>query len=217
GGLGGGVGGRGRPRGGGGGKDGGGVEGIDAGRRAGVGGPDEVGVIGVDNDEILCTLSNPPLSSVDIDAPRIGYEAAALLSRMMAGKPAPVETVLLAPRGVVARASTDVLATADRDLAGAIRFLREHAWEGLRSKELARRAHLARRTLERRVYQLLGRSPKEEMMRIRLERAKQLLTETDLPVGAIAKKCGFSGKYFSQAFQAKLGLTPGRYRHITQT
>jgi LacI family transcriptional regulator len=67
------------------------------------------------------------------------------------------------------------------------------------------------------VYQLLGRSPKEEMMRIRLERAKQLLTETTLPVGVVAEKCGFSqAKYFSHVFHARLGLTPGQYRHNTQ-
>jgi LacI family transcriptional regulator len=194
-----------------------GLQVTDACRRAKVLVPDEVAVIGVDNDEILCNLSNPPLSSVDINTPRIGYEAAALLSRMMAGKPAPAHAVLLAPRGVVARASTDVLATGDRELAAAIRFLREHACEGLRLKELPPRTLLSRRTLERRVYQLLGRSPQKEMMRIRLERAKQLLTETNLPVGAVAEKCGFSqAKYFSQVFHAKLGLTPGQYRNNTQ-
>jgi LacI family transcriptional regulator len=194
-----------------------GLQVIDACRRAKVRVPDEVAVIGVDDDEILCNLSNPPLSSVDINAPRIGYEAAALLGRMMAGKAAPAQMVLLAPRGVVARASTDVLATADRELAAAVRFLREHACEGLRLKELPSRTALSGRTLERRVYQLLGRSPKEEMMRIRLERAKQLLTETNLPVSSVAEKCGFSeAKYFSHVFHARLGLTPGQYRHNTQ-
>jgi LacI family transcriptional regulator len=118
---------------------------------------------------------------------------------------------------VVARASTDVLATGDRDLVAAIRFLREHACECLRLKELPARTALSSRTLERRVYQLLGRSPKEEIMRVRLERAKQLLTETSLPVGAVAERCGFSqAKYFSHVFHARLGLTPGEYRHSTQ-
>jgi LacI family transcriptional regulator len=194
-----------------------GIQVTDACRRAKVLVPDEVAVIGVDNDEILSNLSNPPLSSVDINTPRIGYEAAALLSRMMAGKPAPAQPVFLAPRGVVARGSTDVLATSDRDLALAIRFLREHACEGLRLKEAPSQILLSLRTLERRTYELLGRSPREEVMRVRLERAKQLLTETDLLVGVIAAKSGFSqAKYFSQAFHAKLGVTPGQYRQDTQ-
>lgn len=194
-----------------------GLQVIDACRRAKVLVPEEVAVIGVDNDEVLCNLSNPPLSSIDINTTQVGYEAAALLSRMMAGEPAPAQVVLLAPRGVIARASTDVLATDDHELAVAVHFLRDHACEGLSVKELPARTPLPRRTLERRVYRLLGRSPKDEIMRIRLERAKQLLAETTLPVGVIADKCGFSqAKYFSQVFHAKLGLTPGRYRHDTQ-
>ena len=108
---------------------------LDACRRVNVLVPDEVAVIGVDNDEILCNLSSPPLSSVDINTQQVGYEAAALLERMMAGRPAPEQPLLLAPRGVVARESTDVLATEDRELAAAIRHIREHACEGLRLKD----------------------------------------------------------------------------------
>jgi len=193
-----------------------GLQVTDACRRAGVTVPDEVAVIGVDNDEILCHLASPPLSSVDINTPRIGYEAAALLGRLMAGQPPPAQPVWLAPRGVVARASTDVLATGDRELALAIRLLRARACEGLRLKELPARTLLSLRTLERRASELLGRSPKEEVMRVRLERAKELLAETDLPVGSVAKKCGFSqAKYFSHVFRVKLGRTPGQYRHDT--
>ncbi len=186
---------------------------LDACRRAGVMVPDEVAVIGVDNDEILCSLANPPLSSVDIDTERVGYEAAALLGRMMAGAPAPRRPLLLPPRGVVARESTDVLATEDRDLAAAIRVIRERACEGLRIKDLEREIALSRRELERRMRKLLGRSPKEEITRVQLDRARWLLTGTELPAAAVAEKCGFSQpKYFSQVFHAKVGLPPGAYR-----
>jgi LacI family transcriptional regulator len=186
---------------------------LDACRRVNVLIPDEAAVIGVDNDEILCNLSTPPLSSVDINTQRVGYEAAALLDRMMAGDPPPAQPLLLAPLAVVPRQSTDVLATEDRTLAAAIRLIREHACEGLRLKDFARRTGLSRRELERRVRRLLGRSPKEEIMRIQMERARQLLTESALPVATIAAKCGFSqAKYFSQVFRTRFGLPPGGYR-----
>jgi LacI family transcriptional regulator len=186
---------------------------LDACRRVNVLVPDEVAVIGVDNDEILCNLSSPPLSSVDINTQQVGYEAAALLERMMAGRSAPKQPLLLAPHGVVSRESTDVLATEDRELAAAIRHIREHACEGLRVKDFAKWTNLSRREMERRMRKLIGRSPKEEITRIQLERAKRLLTETDLAAGVIGEKCGFvEPKYFSQVFHTKIGLPPGAYR-----
>ena len=108
-----------------------GLQVLDACRRVNVLVPEHVAVIGVDNDEILCNLSNPKLSSVDVNTYQVGYAAAALLDRMMAGEPPPEEPVLMTPRVVVPRESTNVLATDDRELAEAIRLIRERACEGL--------------------------------------------------------------------------------------
>jgi LacI family transcriptional regulator len=190
-----------------------GLQVIDACRRINVTVPDDVAVIGVDNDEILCNLSNPKLSSVDVNTYNVGYRAAALLDRMMRGEPAPGEPVLLPPRAVVPRESTDVLTVEDSDLADAIRMIRKHACAGLRLKDFSGMTKLSRRTLERRLRRVLGRSPKEEITRVQLESAKRLLAETDLSVVAIAEKCGFSQpKYFSQVFHSKIGTSPGSYR-----
>ena len=132
----------------------------------------------------------------------------------MAGRPAPRRPLLLAPHGVVARESTNVLATEDRELASAIRHIREHACEGLRLKDSAQWTNLSRRELERRMRKLLGRSPKEEITRVQLERAKRLLTETALPAAVVARKCGFGEpKYFNQVFHGKVGLPPVAYRN----
>lgn len=186
---------------------------LDACRRVNVLVPEEVAVVGVDNDEILCGLSSPPLTSVDINTVQVGSEAAALLDRLMSGSRPPREPMLLAPRGVVPRESTDVLATDDRELATAVRYIRDHACGGLRVKELVRKTGLPRRSLERRMEKLLGRSPKEEITRVQIERAKRLLTDTDLTAAEIAEKCGYSqSKYFSQVFHDKVGLPPGAYR-----
>ena len=190
-----------------------GLQVLDACRRIRVAVPEEVAVIGVDNDEILCNLSSPKLSSVDINTTGVGYQAAALLDAMIAGEPPPAEPVLLAPRGIVLRESTDVLATEDRELAEAIRQIRQHACTGLRLKDFERVTSLPRRTLERRMLKLLGRSPKDEITRVQLERARALLAETDLSAALIAEKCGFSqAKYFSQVFHEKVGVTPTEYR-----
>ncbi len=175
--------------------------------------PEEVAVIGVDNDEIICNLSSPSLSSVDVNTYEVGYASAELLERMMAGEPAPEQPVLFAPCSVVTRESTDVLAIEDRELADAIRKIRKHACDGLRLKDFVRMTSLSRRMLERRVRGVLGRSPKEEITRIQLEVAKNLLVNTNLPVVAVAEKCGFGQpKYFSQVFHAKVGIAPMLYR-----
>jgi LacI family transcriptional regulator len=122
--------------------------------------PDEIAVIGVDNDEQLCNLSSPPLSSINVGAERIGYEAAALLDRLMAGGRAPAHPVPMPPSGVVVRRSTDVVASEDRELAELIRFIRENACDGLRVQEALRRSSLSQSTMQRRFKDLLGRTPK---------------------------------------------------------
>ncbi len=190
-----------------------GLELLEACRRANVLVPEEVAVIGVDNDEFVCTMSHPPMSSISSNAERIGYEAAALLDRMMAGEPVPEKPLLLPPGGVVTRESTDILATEDREIALAIRHIREHACEGLQVYELTRVTKLSYKKLERRTRAILGRSPKEEIIRVQIETAKKLLVETSLSAAAISIRCGFSEpKYFSQVFRAKVGMPPGAFR-----
>jgi LacI family transcriptional regulator len=186
---------------------------LEACRLRGLQVPDEVAVIGVDNDEFLCNLSSPPLSSVNVGAERIGYEAAALLGRLMTGQRAPVDPVLLPPLGVVVRRSTDMVASEDRELAKLVRFVRENACGGLRVAEALQRSSLSQSTMQRRFKALLGRTPKQEILRIQLERAKQLLAETDLTVADIALKCGFSEmKRLSEVFRAEFGVPPLAYR-----
>lgn len=175
--------------------------------------PDDVAVLGVDNDEVLCDLADPPLSSVRPNTERIGYEAAALLDRMMAGHPAPPRATYVPPLGIATRRSTDVLAIEDRHIAAALRFIREHACEGIGVADLLAAIPLSRSVLERRFAVLVGRAPKAEIMRVQLQRASELLTATDFPLNVIAEKAGFRHpEYFHALFKKKTGLTPGRYR-----
>ena len=186
---------------------------LDACRNAGLAVPDEVAVVGVDNDELLCELAAPPLSSVIPNTHRTGYEAAALLDRMMGGKKVPPKAHLIAPLGVAARQSTDVLAIDDREVAGAVRFIREHACEGINVADLLRQVPLSRRVLEQRFQRSLGRTPHEEILHVRLNRVQRLLAETDLPLYQIAERTGFEHvEYLSVAFKREVGKTPRQFR-----
>jgi LacI family transcriptional regulator len=187
---------------------------LDACRRAGLPVPDDVAVLGVDNDELLCGLSHPPLSSVMPNALRTGYEAARLLDRMMLGEKVVAEGHLIPPTGITTRQSTDVLSVADRNVAKAVRYIREHACEGICVDDVVANSGLSRRLLENRFKKNLARSPHEEITRIQLMRVKDLLAHTDLQLTEIAERTGFRyTEYLSAVFKAKVGLPPGKYRN----
>jgi LacI family transcriptional regulator len=191
---------------------------LDACRRAGVLVPDEVAVVSVDNDAILCNMAEPPLTSIDVNAEQIGYEAAALLDRLMRrGARAQTPSVEIHPRGVVARQSSDVLAVTDREVAAAVRYIRENACAGLSVEGVLRQVGLSRSVLDLRFKTALGRTPKAEILRVQLERARQLLSESRLPLDDVAARCGFSSaKYLGDVFFRELGVRPGTYRQRFQ-
>jgi LacI family transcriptional regulator len=182
-------------------------------RHAGLRVPEEVAVIGAGNDAPLCDMCQPPLTSIDLDTPRIGYEAAGLLERMMRGRPPPRRSVFIAPYKVVARGSTDIVAIADADVVAALRFIRQHGCDGIRIEDVARHAAVSQWILERKFKRLLGRTPKAELLRVQVARARELLAESDLPIKVVAERAGFgSERYFSDAFLRGTGVRPGAYR-----
>ncbi|HMP05149.1 MAG TPA: XylR family transcriptional regulator [Lacipirellulaceae bacterium] len=187
---------------------------IEACRRAGLRVPDDAAVIGVDNDPLLCNLCTPPLTSIDINSPQIGYDAAAQLAALMAGGKPPSQPVLMGqPRGVAARRSTDMLAIDDEEVASALRFVHENATKGITVQDVLARAARSPTTLERRVKRLLGRTIKAEITRVKLTRARLLLCETELSVARIAERCGFSeARYFCGVFRSNEGMTATAYR-----
>ncbi len=187
---------------------------LEACRQTGLAVPDEVAVLGVDNDELLCELATPPLSSVIPNTRRAGYEAAALLDRLMTGGKVLPEPHLIPPLGVAARQSTDVLALDDREVVRAVQFIRSHACEGINVADVLNAVKISRRVLEQRFRKLLGRSPHEEILHLRLSRVQQLLADTDLPLYTIAERTGFEHvEYLSVAFKRETGLTPRAFRN----
>jgi LacI family transcriptional regulator len=186
---------------------------LDACRAIGVPSPEEVAVIGADNDDVICNLCDPSLSSVVPDTGRIGYEAAVLLAQMMAGEKHPPPATFVEPSGIVTRRSTEVLAMEDRQIAAATRFIREHACEGIDVSDVLSAFPLSRSTMDRRFMNILGRSPKDEILRVRLDRVKQLLAETDFPLTLIAEKVGLQHvEHLSRIFKNRVGTTPSEFR-----
>jgi LacI family transcriptional regulator len=175
--------------------------------------PEQVAVIGVDNDARLCRLCTPPLSSVIPDTHRTGYEAAELLDRMMRGEKVGTDGVLIPPLGIAERQSSDVYAIDDADIAAALRYIREHACEGISVADVLSAVPLSRRMLEHRFLKLVRRTPHAEIIRIRMERAGRLLRETDLSLAEIASRAGFAdANYLSVAFKKQMGVSPRAYR-----
>jgi len=179
--------------------------------------PEEVAVIGVDDDEVICELCNPPLSSVQPDTIRLGYEGAALLDAMMDGEPAPPETIFIPPKGIARRLSSEAAAIDDRDVASAMQVIRDHACDGLTVQDVVERLNISRSTLERRFHAAFGRSPAMEIERVRMSRAKLLLMETRYKLSKIAVMTGYgTASQFATAFKRYSGFTPGEFRKQTE-
>lgn len=175
--------------------------------------PFDVAVLGIADDKIMCELANPPLSSVRPNTHAIGEAACVMLERLFAGETEQPALTLVAPVCVVARASTDAQAIDDADVAAALKFIREQACSGANVEDVLDRVAVSRSTLERRFARFVGRSPKQEMLRVRLERLKQLLLETDQPLHVIARSAGFQHQeHMSVLFKSKTGMTPGEFR-----
>jgi len=144
---------------------------------------------------------------------RVGFRAAQLLDEMMDGAPGPTEPILLEPTGLVARQSSDVMAVDDPIVARALGFMSDHSHEPIKIPDVAVGAHVTRRTLERRFRTVLGRSIKDELVRLRVERAKRLLVETKTPIKRLASKAGFhDARRMYEIFLRVEGIPPSAYR-----
>ena len=190
-----------------------GVRVLDACQRAGIVVPEQVAVVGAENEETLCNLAYPSLSSVQFDGDALGYAAAALLDRLMAGEPPPERPILIEPKGIVVRRSSDAYAFKDALVAAAVGLIHEKAIHGLNVDELCDRLNVSRTTLNRRMKAALQRSPKEEIDRVRFREVERLLRSTDLTLEAISEQTGFIHcHYFQTVFKLRHGCTPGAYR-----
>ena len=175
--------------------------------------PEDVAVVGVDNDELMCELSSPPLSSVALDLEKSGYEAARLLDSLMSSRLNGEHLVQVEPLYIATRQSSEVVAQGDPCIATALRFIKDRAGQPIDVTNVVEAVGVSRRTLERRFVRSVGRSVLAELTRCRLERAKRLLLETDLPSQRVAAAAGFGCiKTFNRLFRRSAGVSPQRFR-----
>ncbi|HBE67406.1 MAG TPA: XylR family transcriptional regulator [Planctomycetaceae bacterium] len=186
---------------------------IDACSKLGLSVPEQVAVIGVDNDELLCRVCSPPLSSVIPNAEAVGFRAAESLAQLMNGASHVQTSQLIPPVGIATRQSTDVVAIDDKEVAAALRYIREHACLGVNVEDVVRNSSVSRSTLERQVRKHLGRTPQEEIRHVQIKRAQELMLTTDLPAEQIATLCGFEyPEYFYTVFKRVTGTTTTKFR-----
>jgi LacI family transcriptional regulator len=186
---------------------------LEACRASGLRVPEDVAVLGVDNDEVICELTDPPLSSIEHGAGNLGYQAAALLDRLMAGKKAKNMKTLVPPKEVITRRSTDVLAIADPEVAAAMAYIHNNSCRPIRIADVVAAVQVSRSTLETKFKAVTGRTIHSEIRRLQIDCARSLLATTDLPIKQIAAIAGFAHiHYMTTIFHQHTGWTPAEYR-----
>lgn len=177
--------------------------------------PEEMAVVGVDNDELLCELSYPPLSSVQLNTEQGGFLAAQALDKMMKNQPQPLDKIIVVPLRVVERRSSNVVAVDDPLIAASLQYIHTQPLNTLTIHQITEHLAISRRGLELKFRRILGVTVLQEIHKVRLDRAKRLLQETEMTIPEIAEDVGFaSGSYFIQMFKNELGVTPSKYRQI---
>lgn len=191
------------------------VEALESCENLGLAVPDDVSIVGTDNSLLAVDAMHIPISSVDTNLELVGYRGAALLDELMSSKKVrpPTEPLRIAPAGLIARKSSDLLAINHPGVARALRFMMEHSHEAIGVDDLAKAAAMSRRGLHQAFLEELGRPPGGELQRIRVEHAKRLLVESSEKLEAIGESCGYhSANSFWFAFKNATRLSPKQYR-----
>ncbi|MDY0289021.1 MAG: DNA-binding transcriptional regulator [Sphaerochaeta sp.] len=186
-------------------------------KRYGIPVPEDIAAIGVDDDNLLCKLSNPPLSSVITNPFETGVKAASLLDDLMNGKKVEVKKYAFQPIGVHKRSSTDIVAIRDSLIAEAISIMRNNAHNNLKVEDILQHFSLSRRVFEKRFKKALNRTPHQQILRIRIGFARELLATTTKTLQEIAEIMNIENpEYFSVLFKREAGMTPSEYRRKVQ-
>ena len=189
------------------------VEILETCESAGLAVPEQVGIIGVDNALPAVNAMRTPISTVDMNMEALGYRGAALLDDLMRGKPAPREPIRIPVAGLIARKSSDLIAINHKPIARSLRFLWEHCHEPISVDDLVKVAAMSRRGFHQAFLEHIGRPPGHELQRVRIERAKKLLTNSSNKMGIIAEMCGYQrANSFWCAFKQATGVSPKQYR-----
>lgn len=186
---------------------------IDSCRRNSIAVPQEVAVLGVDNDDILCDLTYPPLSSIELNTERGGFDAAALLDKIIKGVEVDTKTIVIEPVGVQERQSTDIVAFDDRIVSDVLSFIKNNAQRPLQVVDILNEFNISRRSLYTKFNNSVGTGIYEQIRKIRVEKICKMLVETNKSVKEIAFEFGFhSVDHIARFFRKERGITPTQYR-----
>lgn len=186
---------------------------IDASLNSGLRVPEDVSVLSTDNGPFICEMLTPTMSSMELGAERIGYQAASILDRLIQGEHPPIEATLIRPERIIERQSTEVMVMGDELVARALRFIQDNAASPITVNDLTSALFCNRRVLEIRFKNEVGRTLHQEIRRSRIQRACKLLRETDMLIEVLAEACGYSNRErFNAAFRTEMGKTPSVYR-----
>jgi len=186
---------------------------IEACRFAGLSVPEEVAVLGVDNDRIICQLSYPSLSSVNLNTEKAGYEAAKCLDKLMVGQRMSARTIVVPATHIETRQSTDIMAIEDTVIANALSFIRRNINKPINANDVANEIAVSRQTLHGRFLKTFGCSIHDQIIYLRMEHVARMLVETNLSLYNIALSLGYpDSKHISRCFKKVMGMTSREYR-----
>lgn len=175
--------------------------------------PEEVAVLGVDNDELTCSLSDPPLSSIALNAEQGGYETARLMDFMITNHKNLTENIIVRPTHVVTRHSTDISATTDKQISAALKFIHQNIDKNINVKDVLKHVPLSRRAFENRFFKVTGSAVYKYICDLRIQKVTNRLLETEKSISEIAIEAGFSeSKNLTRLFKQVKGTTPMKYR-----
>jgi LacI family transcriptional regulator len=175
--------------------------------------PEQVAVMGAENYLMAPDAMRTPISSVDTNLELLGYTGAALLEDLMNGKKAPEEPIRVPAAGIITRKSSDLLAIRHKGVANSLRFIWGHASRPISVKDLVGVAAMSRRGLHKAFVENVGRTPGQELQRVRIDRARRLLAESNHKLEVLASLCGYqSANSFCVAFKQATGLSPKQFR-----
>ncbi len=178
--------------------------------------PDDCAVVGVDNDLVVCGMSNPPMSSVSVDQYRSGYESARMLHKMMEGEQLESYLVEALPGELTVRQSSDIVAVEDKAVAKALKFIQQNSGQALKVDDVANVSGVHRRSLEKRFREHLSRSIQQYCRESRAEYVAKILRESRLSLEEIAEQCGFpEASHLTRFFISMRGEAPSKYRKRT--
>lgn len=185
-------------------------------KEAGLSIPDDIAILGIDNNEALCNICSPRMSSIALNLNKAGYEAAELLDKIISGKEClEGQHIKTQPMQVKERASTDIFAISDPDVIKALKYIRTHSYEPMQVNEIANHVCISKRSLQMKFHQILNSSIHEEIVHSHLLIARQLLLETDLSIENIALRSGFHySSNMRRAFHDLTGMLPHKYRQV---